>query len=210
MTQTSTSIASPVCFKAQVANLLHLVAQFLVRRRILLSAMLFTGLIVEDVVTGVKPHDLVNWRDPVVVGGVLSIVLGVALRSWAVGILRKDAELTMSGPYRLIRNPLYLGSFLMMLGFCVLIDDQENILCIMLPMALIYAIKVRQEEKLLSNRFPAQWADYVRSTPRFIPRLARVNLSATWSAARWVGCREYHALAATIAALIALKAWQMV
>ncbi len=209
MPQTSTSIASPACFKTQVANLLHTVAQFLVRRRILLTAMLFTGLIVEDVVTGVKPHDLANWRDPVVVGGVLAIVLGVALRSWAVGILRKDAELTMTGPYRLIRNPLYLGSFLMMAGFCILIDDHENVLCILLPMALIYTIKVRREEQLLSSLFPAQWTEYVRSTPRFIPRLARVNLSATWSGARWLGCREYHALVATAAALIALKAWQM-
>jgi hypothetical protein len=90
-----------------------------------------------------------------------------------------------------------------------LIDDHENLLCIMLPMALIYTIKVRQEERLLSSRFAAQWTDYARTTPRFIPRLARVNLAATWSVTHWLGSREYHALAATAAALIAIKAWQM-
>ena len=44
-------------------------------------------------------------------------VLGLAIRAWAAGHIRKNAELAISGPYAFTRNPLYLGSFLLGLGF---------------------------------------------------------------------------------------------
>ena len=37
--------------------------------------------------------------------------LGFIIRAWATGHIRKNDELTVSGPYALTRNPLYLGSF---------------------------------------------------------------------------------------------------
>lgn len=210
MSQSSTSVPGPVCIEPpQASNLLHALCQFLVRRRILLSAILFTVLIAHDVLSGVRPHNLTDWRDPASVAGVLLVLGGLAIRSWAVGILRKDQELTRSGPYRLIRNPLYVGSFLMMFGFCALIDDPKNIWFILGPMLLIYILKVRQEEQLLSQRFPAEWPDYARSTPRFLPRIARGNLKADWSGAHWMHSREYRALAAALSALVAIKVWQV-
>ncbi|HEU4837195.1 MAG TPA: methyltransferase, partial [Pyrinomonadaceae bacterium] len=46
-------------------------------------------------------------------------VLGLALRAWAAGHIRKNAQLATSGPYAFTRNPLYLGSFLLGLGFTI-------------------------------------------------------------------------------------------
>ena len=180
---------------------------FLIRRRILISGILFGLMIARDVAYGPKPHDLFNLRDPLTVLGVLLVGGGLALRSWAAGILHKNAELTTTGPYGLIRNPLYVGSFLMMFGFCTLIGDPFNFLLILGPVLLIYVVKVRQEERLLATRFPQEWARYVKSTPRFFPRLRRVGRSAAWQFSQWIHHREYQAFAASLAALAAIKVW---
>jgi protein-S-isoprenylcysteine O-methyltransferase Ste14 len=184
--------------------------KFLVRRRIPLSAILFVGLVAKDVAYGFKPHDWVNIRDPYGVCGVLLVMAGLALRSWAAGILHKNSRLTTVGPYSLIRNPLYAGSFLMMLGFCLLLDNLWDISLIVLPVVVLYFVKVRQEEKLLASLFPGEWPAYYASTPRFIPRLARTDVRADWRLSQWMRSREYQALGATIVALVALKVWQSV
>jgi protein-S-isoprenylcysteine O-methyltransferase Ste14 len=191
------------------SRLLHTIGEFLIRRRILISAVLFAILIAQDVAYGPKPHDPVNFRDPFTVLGVSLVVTGLALRSWSAGILRKNAELTMTGPYGLIRNPLYLGSFMMMFGFCALIADPTNFLFILGPILVIYVVKVRQEEKLLAERFPDQWAVYSKTTPRFVPGLRIPDVSAEWSLSQWLRHREYQAVLASILALAAFEAWHL-
>jgi protein-S-isoprenylcysteine O-methyltransferase Ste14 len=210
MVQSSASAPSLHVGSRPAGTLLHSIAQFLIRRRIVLSGLLFIALIAADVLTGVKPHDLTDYRDPASIFGLALVLSGLAIRSWSAGVLRKDRELTTTGPYRLIRNPLYVGSFLMMFGFCELIGDPKNIFYILGPVLLIYLVKVRGEEQLLSERFAAEWRQYARSTPRFIPRTARLDLTAAWSAEQWIRSREYQALATTLAALVAIKIWQVI
>lgn len=191
------------------SKLLASFAAFLIRRRILISAILFGLMIARSVLYGPKPHDLSDFRDPVSVAGVLLVAGGLVLRSWAAGILQKNTELTTTGPYGLIRNPLYVGSFLMMFGFCALIGDPVNFLLILGPVLLIYVIRVRQEERLLATHFAQKWEPYARITPRFIPRLRRVGLPAEWQFSQWIHHREYRAFAATLAALVAIKVWRV-
>ena len=211
MASSSSSIPGPISAAPhQTSKLLTVLAEFVIRRRILLSGILLGLLIADDVAFGPKPHDLVNYRDPLSMLGGGLVLSGLGLRSWAVGILRKDAELTTTGPYRLIRNPLYVGSFMMMFGFCALIADPTNIWFILGPMLIMYIIKVRQEERLLSTKFPEQWTAYSHSTNRFFPRFARVGLRADWRASQWMRSREYQAFGATILALIAIKVWHLV
>jgi protein-S-isoprenylcysteine O-methyltransferase Ste14 len=191
------------------SKLLGRLTFFVIRRRIFLSFVLFTALIVDDVWRGVRPHDLADFRDPVTIVGGLLVAIGLAVRSWAAGILRKDEELTTSGPYRLVRNPLYLGSFLMMFGFCALINDPRNFLFVLGPVLLLYVIKVRNEERWLCRLFPAQFAQYKSQTPRFLPRIARTDVLAPWSSEQWLRSREYQAVSAAAGALVAIKIWQM-
>jgi protein-S-isoprenylcysteine O-methyltransferase Ste14 len=205
----SSSTASNALGPSSSSKLLHNAAEFLIRRRILLSAILFASLIAYDVAFGPKPHDMINVHDPLGVIGALLVIGGLGLRAWSAGILHKDAELTMVGPYALIRNPLYAGSFLMMLGFCALIGNPLNIVLILVPILLIYAVKVRHEERLLASRFSEQWAIYSKSTPRFIPALRRVDLTAPWQMRQWLKHREYQALIATVAALVAIEFWHL-
>jgi protein-S-isoprenylcysteine O-methyltransferase Ste14 len=185
------------------------VLKFLARRRILLSAIVFAVLIASDVAYGIKPHDLANIRDPYSVLGLALVTAGLALRSWAVGILHKNRTLTTTGPYHLIRNPLYVGSFLMMFGFCTVLSNPWDLWFILGPVLLLYIVQVRQEERVLARLFPDQWPAYARSTPRFLPRLAWPNLKADWRLSQWVHCREYRAIVATAWALGAIKLWQV-
>lgn len=208
MAQSTGSVPSSLAVEPpQASKVLHTLALFVIRRRILISGILFGLLVAKDIVYGFKPHDLFNFRDPYGVAGGLMVCLGLALRSWAVGVLRKDKELTTTGPYRMIRNPLYVGSFLMMFGFCAVLDDVQSIWLILGPVLLVYIIKVRQEERLLARLFPTQWPDYSRRTPRFFPHFATTNLAADWRASQWMRSREYQALFATVSALVAIQVW---
>jgi protein-S-isoprenylcysteine O-methyltransferase Ste14 len=171
-----------------------------------ISAVLFVLLAVANLWFGVRPHNPFDVHDPLSMAGVCLVVVGVSLRSWAVGILKKDAELTTRGPYRLIRNPLYVGSFLMMFGFCALIGNPINLL-IAVPMVAIYTVKVRQEERLLATLFAADWPQYERTTPRFVPRLAWADLSSNWRLAQWLHAREWQAAGASLLALVAVAFW---
>ena len=209
MATSSPSLSGQIAVEVHPARrLLSQVGEFLVRRRILLSAIVFAVMVVKDVVYGFKPHDLANIRDPYSVLGVLLIVVGLAIRSWSVGILHKNARLTTTGPYALIRNPLYVGSFFMMFGFCALLNNPGDLWFILGPVLLLYVVKVRQEERHLARIFPDDWPAYFATTPRFIPRLARTDLRADWRLSQWMHTREYRALAASALALVALQLWQ--
>ena len=180
----------------------------LVRRRIALSLVLFVSLIASAMLRGVRPHDLLNWRDPFSMGGLLLVALGVAMRSWAAGTLTKSTALTTTGPYRLVRNPLYLGSLLMMLGFCMVIGDVWILVVGIVPAVGLYFLKVRDEEKFLSGKFGASWTQFAATTPRLLPRrLPRGD--GSWRMAQWLDNREYQASLTAVGALVALQCWSL-
>lgn len=209
MATSSPSVCGPIEVEARPARkVLQHIGAFLVRRRIVLSAIVFVVIVGKDVVYGLKPHDLANIRDPYGVAGGLLVIAGLAVRSWAAGILHKNARLTTTGPYRLIRNPLYVGSFLMMFGFCALLNNPGDLWFILGPVLLLYVVKVRQEERLLSVLFPDDWSEYCATTPRFLPRIGRADLTADWRLSQWARSREYRAAGASLVALVALKLWQ--
>jgi len=125
-----------------------------------------------------NPHNLANLTDYKVLLGLGLVFSGLALRSWAAGTLHKRTELTMSGPYGLVRHPLYIGSFMMMVGFCQLIDDAENIWFVLGPVLALNIYRALHE-KISSRRVPDQWTEFARKVPRFFPRrLPRQPFSA--------------------------------
>src|SRR6476659_3196382 len=167
---------------------------FVVHRRVRLTAILFVMLLVEDVWNHTDPLNLANLTDYKVLLGLGLVFSGLALRSWAAGTLHKRTELTMSGPYGLVRHPLYIGSFMMMVGFCQLIDDAENIWFVVGPMLALYVYRALTEEKTLQAAFPDQWAEFARNVPRFFPRRLPKDWFAAWAAKQWLKNREYQAV----------------
>ncbi len=182
---------------------------FLMHRRVRITAVLFILLLLEDVWNQVDPHNLANLTDYKVLLGLGLVLCGLGLRSWAAGTLHKRTELTTSGPYGLVRHPLYIGSFMMMVGFCELIDDAENIWFVFGPMLALYVYRALHEEKILAAAFPDQWADFARNVPRFFPRRLPKQVFATWNFRQWIKNREYQAVSAVLLGLVALQIWQM-
>ena len=99
------------------------IADFLVVRRVTISLFVFGMLLLKDIVTGARPHDTWNLHDPFAMTGLVLVLVGLGIRSWAAGVIKKTKVLATTGPYRLCRHPLYLGSLLMMLGFCIIVSN---------------------------------------------------------------------------------------
>ena len=85
--------------------------------------------------------------------GLAVALAGEAIRVWAAGHLEKGTEITTSGPYRLVRHPLYLGSAIMGIGFMVAARDLVVTLVVSAYLALTLIAAIRSEEALLDDRF---------------------------------------------------------
>jgi len=171
------------------------VGQFLSRRRIQLtiglSLLLFS---VNFFVRGLRPRNLLDWQDWPAMLGLAAVLSGLAIRSWAAGTLHKIKALTTTGPYQHMRNPLYFGSFLMMLGFCAIMWDVLSLAVLMLPMLVVYFLAIRREERLMASIFPDAWPEYAARTPRFVPYIPGIPRLTGWSLSQWRSNREYQAL----------------
>lgn len=102
-------------------------------------------------------------------GGLLFIAMGSALRIWASGYIYKIKKLTISGPYHYLRNPLYLGSFLIAVGFCFLSGIPYTLLFLPLLYWLFYYPMIKEEERVLSSIFGEEYLRYCENIPRFFP-----------------------------------------
>ncbi|MEP6922900.1 MAG: isoprenylcysteine carboxylmethyltransferase family protein [Pyrinomonadaceae bacterium] len=105
-----------------------------------------------------------------IMGGSVALI-GLLVRAWAAGHIRKNAALAISGPYARTRNPLYLGSFILGLGFTI---AGANVWLILLFAALflgIYLPVMRIEARDVAALFPADYEHYAENVPLFVPRL---------------------------------------
>src|SRR5208337_3958084 len=108
---------------------------------------------------------------PAAVAWSLALVLpGLWLRAYASGYVKKNRELTVTGPYAHTRNPLYLGSMLIAAGFAVALLSWLMALVLALGFVAIYVPVIASEERFLRTTFPGFDA-YYRKVPRLIPRL---------------------------------------
>ncbi len=126
-------------------------------------------------------------------------VAGLALRAWAAGHLEKNLDLAQSGPYRYLRNPLYVGTLAVAAGLVAASRRWELGLLFAAVFLLIYLPVVELEEQHLRSLFPA-YADYARRVPKLFPKFggqAPTPKHFRWSLYR--RNREYEALAGFLA-----------
>lgn len=181
---------------------------FLIGRRVAVSMVLFACIIISDIfIVPMRPRNIANVMNPFVATGLLLVLFGLIMRSWAAGTLRKVKRLATTGPYAVVRNPLYVGSFLMMLGFCTLVNDPHTIWVVLGPMFGLYWLAVRDEEQILAMRYPADWPAYKRAVPRFFPNRFTLPSAAGWSLAQWRKNHEFNAWHGALAALVMLRLW---
>jgi len=130
-----------------------------------------------------------------VAGAVVSVV-GLALRAWSAGHIRKNDALATSGPYAYTRNPLYLGSFLLGLGFTIASARWPLALLFVALFLGIYFPVMRVEASTLAELFGDNYQRYAREVPLFLPRLTRYRDAATgnkFDGGLYMRYREYQA-----------------
>lgn len=111
-------------------------------------------------------------RPAYLAAGAVVAVAGLLIRAWASGHIRKNARLAVSGPYSYTRNPLYLGSFLLGVGFCVASGTWWLALIFIALFLGIYLPVMRVEAGDLAMLFGDDFEEYARSVPLFFPRLS--------------------------------------
>ena len=96
---------------------------------------------------------------------------GLALRIWASGHLEKGIRLAVRGPYQWTRNPLYLGSFMMGLGFTLAAATLWLLALFLFLFLTIYIPVMRREEQELEQAFGRDYQAYRLQVPLLLPRL---------------------------------------
>jgi protein-S-isoprenylcysteine O-methyltransferase Ste14 len=137
--------------------------------------------------------------------GALGIVPGLAIRALASGHVRKNEALATTGPYAYTRNPLYLGSLLIGIGFAIAARSWWVGIILVAMFFAIYLPVIRGEEAFLRKEFP-EFEEYAKQVPRMLPRLTpRVrNTGGGFSFDLYRKHREYNALLGSVAIFVAL------
>jgi protein-S-isoprenylcysteine O-methyltransferase Ste14 len=127
-------------------------------------------------------NDLILWSF-----GLPLMVLGLVIRVWAtkhIGkrVARKYKEgrrphLVVTGPYTLVRNPLYIGNIVAMMGLSILSELVWLMPAVLAYFFLLYSLVVRYEEFRLSVLFGKEYEIYRQQVPRWIPRFSRIGES---------------------------------
>jgi len=129
----------------------------------------------------------------VVAVAALIAALGVVLRVWGTAYLgaftvnnseMKAGAVLADGPYRFVRNPLYLGSWCMFAAMAFLMPAGGALFAMVLLTALLFRL-ILGEEAFLAGQLGEPYRDYLGAVPRLIPRL-RTPLKPTGRQPRWL------------------------
>jgi protein-S-isoprenylcysteine O-methyltransferase Ste14 len=142
--------------------------------------------------------------------GTLIAIGGLVIRALASGHVKKNEVLAVSGPYAYTRNPLYLGSVVLAVGFLIAAKSWWIALIALVMLFAIYFPVIRSEEAFLRAHFP-DFDEYSRHVPRLFPRLRPYRCSSnSFSWHLYWKHREYNAAIGAFvmaAVLLAKSIW---
>ena len=142
----------------------------------------------------------------VTIGCTLAFV-GLCIRAWAAGHIRKDHTLAISGPYAYTRNPLYFGSFLLGAGFACASGVWWIGLVFVTYFFSVYIPVMQAEAVDLTKLFGANFQAYVASVPLFFPCLTTsVRSDNHFDVSLYLRHREYRVIIGFVLASIFLVA----
>jgi protein-S-isoprenylcysteine O-methyltransferase Ste14 len=138
---------------------------------IVLGALLFAGLVAFR-----------GWRRPALLDTLAAapiVAVGIAMRVWARSYLLRGTNtrrvharrLVVEGPYRRLRNPLYVGNMAIAAGLALAFAGPFAGGALLLLLFALYSVVVRSEESILRTAFPERYDEIARAVPRWVPRL---------------------------------------
>jgi protein-S-isoprenylcysteine O-methyltransferase Ste14 len=131
--------------------------------------------------------------------GVGFIIAGVLIRMWSNGYAIKNDKLSTCGPYAFVRNPLYLGTFLIAIGFVIVLKSRPPWLewsvggIFLLALSFMYYRTIKAEEGMLSTKFKDAYSDYCKHVPAMVPCLVPYSKGEKWpfSLQRLINSKEH-------------------
>jgi len=118
--------------------------------------------------------------------GVGYIIAGALIRLWSNGYAIKNDKLTTSGPYAFVRNPLYLGTFLIAIGFVIVLKSDPSWLewgaggIFLIALSLTYYRTIKGEQGMLLEKYKEAYSDYCQKVPAMIPCLIPYKRGEKW------------------------------
>lgn len=118
--------------------------------------------------------------------GCMLIIAGVIVRLWASGHIHKNRELATTGPYALVRHPLYVGNLLLLAGFAFASNLWWSWLLLAAILAGFYPPAIQREDEYLHGKFGHAWERWRDTTRAVLPRFdgERRWREGEWSLAR--------------------------
>ncbi len=103
--------------------------------------------------------------------------LGLLIRTWSAGHLRKEKELAISGPYQYTRNPLYLGNFVIGISVAFASRSWWVLGYFAAYFLLFYPLAIKREMKRMKEFFPGEYDEYKKKAPLFFPTWKSFSLT---------------------------------
>jgi protein-S-isoprenylcysteine O-methyltransferase Ste14 len=134
--------------------------------------------------------------------GLALIAFGQAIRVWAAGSINKCLEISAGGPFGCVRNPLYIGSFFIMLGYCAMGNHMLVTIAAMFLFCIFHGAAIICEERYLVSLFGSQFEAYCKSVPRLLPKWLRHGKQDGFSFSQALNNKEH--VSALFAGVVAL------
>ncbi len=118
--------------------------------------------------------------------GIGFIITGVLIRLWSNGYAIKNDKLTTSGPYAFVRNPLYLGTFLIAIGFVIALQSKPSWLeqvagpLFLMALSVMYYRTIKGEQGMLLAKYKDAYSDYCHKVPAMVPCLVPYSKGEKW------------------------------
>jgi protein-S-isoprenylcysteine O-methyltransferase Ste14 len=122
-----------------------------------------------------------EWEDESIIWplAIVMILVGVLIRLWATKHIgrgmpwmkRKGKTLVRTGPYAMVRNPLYIGNIMIASGLSIFSELIWVVPILIFYLFILYHLVVLYEENKLLGRWGAEYQAYLAEVPRWIPRL---------------------------------------
>jgi protein-S-isoprenylcysteine O-methyltransferase Ste14 len=167
-------------------------------------------LVKSRVLLGAAVVALLIWKlDPRwLLPGFLISMFGEAIQLWCFASLDKGRTLAFNGPYALVRNPMYLGRYFILLGGLMVLGSGWVLIAFTVVYYFYMVNRVKREEEYLRGPLGAPYEDYLRTVNRFLPGPPKPGSRlAFWD---WKLLKRNHGttnLVATLAFWVVAWAW---
>jgi len=122
--------------------------------------------------------------------GVILVLIGISVRLWASGHIKKDKALATDGPYAFVRHPLYVGNIFLGLGFALASGLWWSFPLLIVFLIGFYPPAIRKEDEKLHGLFKEDWEKWRQDTKALIPRFTTLKKDQRGGWSFWQSLRQ--------------------